>query len=136
MIVIVPDAGLLPLLARITQGPDGYVYYRLFTNNVTITRATVFGDLVEAAWSGYAFVPLTATDFTIQVVSGHQGTFIAPPFSWGNSSGGDQTAYGYFVTNVGNTQLLWAANFDNMPATIPDGGGLLTVPIIGDMWST
>jgi len=135
MTIVIPDAALVNLLLRMAGNGQSGVDFHLFVNNHTVTVATILADMSEATWSGYAAVNVAYTDYTIQSVSAHQGTIIAPPFSWGNSSGTGQTAYGYFVTQTGSAVLLWAANFDSPPATVPNGGGLATVPIIGDMWA-
>jgi len=127
--LIFPDDGLVEQLNRILTAT---VKYRLFTNNVTPALGDVVATYTEAAWTGYAAVSQTFSDFTINGVSGHNGFAIAPPISFSNSSGSPVNAYGYFVTNSGGTILLAVARFDSAPVTIANGGSTSVVPVWGD----
>jgi hypothetical protein len=129
MDLLFPDDGLVYQLQRIL---DTTVKYRLFTNNVTPTLASVVATLTEAAWAGYAAVNQDITNFTIQGVSGHNGYALAAPIAFSNTSGAPVTTYGYFVTDNGGTKLLAVARFDSAPITIPDGQSFNVVPVWGD----
>lgn len=130
MIQIYPDEGLTMLIARILNDT---VTYHLFTNALTIDRATTLADMVEAAWSGYASVDQDDTNFTLTGVTGHTGFAIAAPITFANSSGTDQTAEGYYITDQAGTKLLAAANFDGGPVTVHDGDTLPVTPTWGDL---
>jgi hypothetical protein len=126
---IYPDQGLVELLTRLVT-PS--VHYHLFTNNIIPDLSTTLGALVEAAWAGYAVVTVLPGAFTIGTVTAHVGTIIAAPISFFNTSGGDVTPYGYYVTDAGNTKLYAITLFSGAPITIPDGGSQQVVPIFGD----
>lgn len=130
MDLLFPDAGLVFQLEQILNAT---VKYRLFTNNVTPTLADTVATYTEAAWAGYGGpISQTFSNFTLNGVTGHNGYALAPPISFGNSSGSSQAAYGYYVTDTGGTILLAAARFDSPPVTVPNGGALVVVPTWGD----
>jgi hypothetical protein len=130
MDVIFPDNGLVFQLEQILTAT---VKYRLFTNNITPSLSDVVSTYTEAAWTGYAAVSQTWTNFTLNGVSGHNGFAIAAPITFSNSSGATVTPYGYFVTDSTGTILLAAARFDNPPVSILNGGSALVVPSWGDL---
>lgn len=129
MDLVFPNQGLEEQLQRIL---NSNVVYRLFTNNVTPSRASVLSDFTEASWSGYGAITRTWTDYTLHGVSGDAGYAIAAPIAFSNSSGSDQTAYGYYVTDSGNSLVMAAALFDGAPITIPTGQATSVVPTWGD----
>ena len=129
MTQIYPDAALITLLQRIVT-PS--VTVRLFVNNVTPDRSLTLGGLTEAGWTGYAAQNVLAAAFTLTGVAGHVGGITAAAVSFSNTSGGSQSAYGYFVTDASGSFLLWAARFDGAPITQPDGGSWQVTPTIGD----
>jgi len=124
-----PDDGLVFQLLQIVADD---VRYHLFTNDFTPDRDTVLADLTEAAWTGYAYVDVAPGDFATSGVAGHVGYIQAPPITFDNGSGADQSAYGYYVTNVAGTKLLAAARFDSAPITKPDGDQFTVIPVWGD----
>lgn len=128
MIQIYPDEGLVKLLKRMaTSSLD----YRLFTNNVTITRSTGIAGITELTTFGYALITVVLGDFTTTGVTAHVGSLIAAPISW-TPAGGSWTLYGYYVTANDTGELLYAGNFDSAPITVPNGTPLLLTPRIGD----
>lgn len=127
---IYPDEGLVRMLERLITDD---VRYHLFTNNVTIDRDTVLADLTEqTGGTGYATVDVELADWTLSGVTSHVGSLMAPPISF-TPAGGDWTLYGYYVTDVAGSELLWAANFDGAPITQLDGDPLLITPVVGDL---
>lgn len=130
MDLIFPDDGLVEQLTRILNGG---IKYHLFTNNVTPDLGDIVSTYTEAAWTGYAAVAQSFSDYAINGVSGHNGFAIATPISFSNSSGGSVNAYGYYVTNTAGTKLLAAARFDSAPVSIPNSGSTQVVPVWGDL---
>lgn len=126
---IFPDEGLVEILMRIVA-PD--LHYHLFNNNITVDRSTTLANLTEAAWGGYALVDVVAANWTTSAVVGHNGSLIAAPIGFNNTSGSAQDAYGYYVTNAADSILVAAANFDSPPVSIPDGGTQPVTPVMGD----
>ncbi len=126
---IYPDEGLIQLLQRLVTAS---VRYHLFVNNVTIDRGTVHGVMTEqGGGSGYVAVDVVAGAWTASGITSHIGSLVAPPISF-TPVGASWTLYGYFVTDSGLSDILWAANFDGAPITVPDGTPLLITPIVGD----
>jgi len=123
------DQGLQQLLGRLIT-PS--FKYRLFINNLTPNRGTVLGDMTPATFTGSDPIIVAAGDFSIGTTVGHVGTRIAPPIAFTNGSGGDTSAYGYYVTDADDTNLLFAARFDAAPVTKADGESFIVIPIIGD----
>lgn len=136
MQIVVPDACLVPILQRIVNSIVGLssIDYHLFVNNITPGNGTVFADFTEASWTGYNVINLDWTAFSFTYVTGGTGTVIASPQVFNNTSGSDQLAYGYYVTQHASSQLLWCARFDAAPVTVPDTTGYTFLPILSDLW--
>lgn len=124
-----PDTGLTEQLTRIAAAG---LRFHLFVNNYTPAPDANFGSIVEASWTGYAVVDLDDTDFTTRGVTAHVGFILAPPISFVNSSGSDQIAYGYYVSDLGVSKMLAIARFDSAPITKHDGESFIVVPTWAD----
>lgn len=128
MKAVYPDESFALWLTRMLAG--GFTYH-LFTNNVTPDRDTVAADLTEAAWTGYVDIDVDDTDFGMPSVAGHIGAAVAPDIAFVNASGGSQSAYGYYVTAQGDTEILLAVRFDSAPVAQDDGDSWLVTPRVG-----
>ena len=125
---IYPDDGLNKL-ARRSVSVD--LSYRLFVNNVTPGPASVPGDFTVAGWTGYANHTVPTTDWVETTPAGHRGRITAPDAVFTNSSGGDVTAYGYYVLDP-DGDIVCACRFDSAPVTIADGESLNVTVVHGD----
>ena len=124
------DNGLIGILQRFIAAK---VNYHLFTNNVTITENSTLAGLTEAVASGYAAVTVPPANFTLVGLAANNGSVMAAPISNGtNTSGSTVNVYGYYVTDLGNTVLLAAANFDSPPIAVTNGSPFPpVVPVFG-----
>jgi len=113
---IYPDQGLIDVLNAIV-GPD--LQYHLFVNDVTPDLDTVLTDLTEAAWSGYVPITVPAGAFSFTSLAEHVGQVTADQIPFPNTSGTDQTVYGYYATYPGGGNLILCARFDGAPIVIP-----------------
>lgn len=129
MDLLFPDDGLVAQLNLILSSSPKW---RLFTNNYTPGLSDTLASVTEAAWTSYAAVTKTWSDFTLNGVAAHNGYALASPAVFTNGTGGNVTAYGYYVTDSGNTKLLAIALFD-APQVIPAGGTLSVLPTWGDL---
>lgn len=129
MTQIYPDAALVPLLQRLLTGG---INLHLFANNAVIDQSITLSGLTEAAWAGYAVQNVPAAAFTLTGVAAHVGGATAAAVAFGNTSGGNQSAYGYYATDAANTVLLWCARFDAAPIVQPSGGSWVVTPTVGD----
>lgn len=119
-----PDEGLTELLKRIAEG---FLKYRLFTNNITPGPASVFADFNEVTGgTGYAAQTYDEADFTAEGVAGHIGSITATDvvFSVASSS---YSVYGYYVTDSANTKVLAAGRFSDAPRTL-DSTNPISIP--------
>jgi hypothetical protein len=97
---------------------------RLFTNNASLSEATVAGDLTELSGNGYAAQALTGASWTVTegdpTVAQHpQMTFTASGGGWGN-------VYGYYITNASGA-LIWAELFSGGPIPISNAGETIKI---------
>lgn len=127
---VIPDAALVPALQKLA---DQNITYRLFTNNVTPDQATVLGDLTEAAWTGYAPITVIGSEWTPNDPVGGVGLLLHPPIAHVNSSGSNQSAYGYYRLDE-NGDLMAACRFDAAPVTKANGESWTIIPILGDKY--
>ena len=125
---IYPDEGLVAALTRIAS-PS--VHYHAYTNDVTPDRDTVLADLTEGAWAGYAIADVPVADFTLQGVVAHIAGIQAIPVAFENTSGGNVTVYGFFVTDETDAILLAVARDQAAPLVIPNTRSYLAVPVLG-----
>jgi hypothetical protein len=126
---IYPDTALAALANRISAGT---IYYRLFTNNLTLSLDTVIGDFTEAGWTGYNAAGVSLYEWTLNFTVGHVYTQIAAARSFLYSSGAPVSAYGYYMTDAGLTEFLGCARFDGAPITKADGESFTVLPILSD----
>jgi len=129
MNLLFPDDGLVYQMQQILTAQ---VKYHLFVNNYTPTLGDTIASFTEATWTGYTIPTVAWSDFAINGVTGHNGYAIAPPVFFANSSGADQSAYGYFVTDLAISKLIAVARFDSPPVVVPSGQALPVVPVWGD----
>lgn len=104
-------------------------HFALFTNNATISNATVKADLTLAAWSGYADVVCGSLN-TPTTVGGRASTspVVQPVFS--NGSGGAVTFYGWCLYDNATGKLIAAQNVG--ATTIPAGTGYALTATLTD----
>jgi hypothetical protein len=109
-IAIYPDTALTQQLIDTFGTTD--VSLRLFSNNITPTKATVLGDFTEVSGSGYAAKTLAHGSFTISALSpGAKAVYAAQTFTFTGAAG---LIYGWYVTDTGKTKLQGpAAQFTN-----------------------
>ena len=79
---------------------------RLFRNAISPTNSSTFGDFAECGFGGYAPIPFTAKSARVRLVV--SGDVLVPftVFTFHNSSGPNDTAQGWYVTNAGSEVLL------------------------------
>jgi len=120
MALVTVNVGKVELLTRMLATD---VVVKLFTNDKTPAAADVVGDYTEATDGNYAAATLTGGNWSISVVV-NVGTaeYAQQAFSFG----GTATVYGYYVTDVAGTTLLWAERF-SAAATFGSSGGTVNV---------
>lgn len=119
-----PDQGLVHQCIAVAQQ---FLKYRLFTNNLTLSQATVYSDFVEASGGGgYAAVTYDEGDFTLDSVAAHIATITAADVVFSVSSG-SQSIYGYYVTDSANTKVLACGKFSDAPRTL-DASNPISIP--------
>jgi predicted ATP-grasp superfamily ATP-dependent carboligase len=126
---IYPNEGLIQLLQA---GITPKVTVHLYTTNTPPSPASTLGGFTEAGWAGYVAVDVLVAAFTFSSVVGNVASLQAPNVLFSNGSGSPVTAYGFYVTNSAGTLVLWAAQFDGAPITIPASGTYQVTPIIGN----
>lgn len=99
---------------------------KLYTNDVTWAETSTIGSAIElsAGNGGYTQITLT-TAWTITTEAGgtSQGVYAEQTFTLTSSC----TAYGYMMTNSGESILLAAEAFTDGPYVIPSGGGTIKI---------
>jgi hypothetical protein len=119
---IFPNEGLLYCLPLVLQNQ---LRFRLYTNNYAPIRSSTIGDFTQAAWSGYAEALLFGGNWTAGTFSGN--VLISPyaaTVTIGNTSGVSQSAYGFYIVDNTSMHVIWAAQFDTPPMSIPPGGAV------------
>lgn len=133
MALLVPDVGEVLLLSyalnKITPGDS--VKLKLFTNDYTPVEGSLVGDFTECVAAGYAAIDLAKADWTIETAAGVT-TAEQPQKTFTLTAASED--YGYYITDIAGTGLLWAERFTDAPHSIPSGGGTekITVKLIGE----
>ena len=130
MIGYFPDVSLIWMLQQITLST---LKLKLFTNNVTPSDNSVISDFTLATWTGYVDVSLVSGTWVSLGVASHVGTIVYPACVFSNSSGSNQSAYGWIITNSAGTQLISCGLLDAAPVTIANGSTYSFIPTLGDL---
>ena len=132
MALLVPDVAEVLLLSyALNKVTAGDVKLHLYTNDYTPVEGFVIGSFTECTATGYGAITLTGSSWTIATATGTTtASYAQQTFTLTSAS----TDYGYYITNNGATQVLWAERFSDAPHTIPSGGGTekVTVNIVGE----
>ena len=126
MPLLSPSVGevlLLKYMLNVTVATN--VELRLYTNNITPAYTDVISSYVESSAAGYAGITLTGGNWTVATSSGTTvANYAQQTFSYTTS----ESVYGYYVTRVGNNQVLWSERFSGaVPFNIPSGGGTVSI---------
>lgn len=116
---LLPDEGIGEQLANILSATiSGVLPWQLvlFVNDLTPTFETVFSDLTEASWPGYARFTLTRSYWTTPAVN--QGcaasTWGTVPLVYYVGAVADETInYGAAYYDQSNDVLAWVQRFDD-----------------------
>ena len=132
MSLLVPDVGEVLLLEyALNKTEPTEVKLKIYTNDYTPVEGSVVGDFTEATAAGYAAIELAGASWTI---ASSVGVTTASYAQQTETFTAASTNYGYYITNNGGTQVLWAERFSDAPHTIPAGGGTekITINLIGE----
>jgi len=124
--LIVPNAGegkLLEIMVNKTASANCTLF--LYSNNATLSNATVLGDLTEVSGGGYAAATLTGATWGVTPGSPSVLLYGAEQVFTFTSVPGTATVYGYGV-KVGTT-LLWAEALPSAPFTVAAAGDAVKV---------
>lgn len=130
MALVVMNSGEEEMLNRILNvNATGDVELHLYDETLTINEDTTLAGLeaIECDQAGYALEALAGATWNVTSGGGDptEADYAEREFIFNAASGND--VYGYYVTNAGNTILLWAEEFTDGPYTIPVGGGSVFV---------
>ena len=133
MTLLVPDVGEVLLLSYALNkiAPGDSVKLKLFKNDYTPVEGSVVASFTEADTAGYAAIDLPKAGWTVETAVGV--TTAAYAQQTFNLTGAG-SHYGYYVTDIAGTGLLWAERFSDAPHTIPSGGGTekITINLVGE----
>lgn len=119
--IIVPYVGARHLLdAQMGNISLGNPNYHLFKNDFEPDVSAVLASFTEADFGGYN--PVTVSVWSAAVTVNDHAKTIGNLAEWISSDPVDQPVYGYFVTDVTNTLLLWCERDPNAPFVMQDGG--------------
>lgn len=127
------DNGLIGILQRVAS--LDFKYHLFTAPTVAINQTLTLAGLSEVSGGiGYSEQTVNGSAFTLVGLAAGNGSIMAAPISFGTYTGGGSISiYGYYVTDVGSTVLLAAANFDAAPIVVPNGGTFpVVIPVLGD----
>ncbi len=102
MTLTVPTEGELAQLAVLLAGN---LYIGLYKNNLAISKATIFANLTQATFTGYAEQTLTGGAWVTTGSAPSVATYAAVTFLC-SAAGTPETEYGYYIRDGSNK--LWA----------------------------
>lgn len=105
---MIVDSGKVQLLSDQLTALETYQWF-LFDTNVSITSATVWTDLSEASFAGYVRQNVAMLSSPV-IVATRAFTQPGSPPSFPNTSGADQTVWGWGLVAVSGTVLISAVN--------------------------
>lgn len=131
MNLVFPNTGLLQIATNAVLNLWPTLYFGLYTNAVAIGPGTVWANLTEASWTGYA--RQIGSGWTVNGIVANIAVQSAAGLTFQNTGSGAVSCYGYFMINTTGPILVAIAEFDNAPVAIAGAGGTLNfTPVIGD----
>lgn len=105
---------------------DGNRKLKLFVNNIVPSATTGVANLTECISAGYSALTLVGSNWTIATEDGvTSATYVEQVFDIDE----EVLIYGYYVTSLDGTELLWVERFDGAPYALPTGGGSIGVSL-------
>lgn len=128
----VPDAGLpllLDWMLRTDTGAAEDLAMRLFRNDITPDRGSVFGDFVEADFAGYSQRLLARADYSPAAVMGHVARLVrtAGGLEWIPTAPGE-VLFGVYVVGLVSFTVYAARRFAS-PRVAATGVPLVAIPV-------
>ena len=106
--------------------PVSTAVLHLYQNNHTPADADTVSAYTECTFAGYAAQSITG--WTTPTATGHVSRSTATKLTFTRTSTGTtQTVYGYYVTDAGGTNLLWAELDPSSPIPITNNGDTYAV---------
>lgn len=128
VIATVTRFAIVDLLKATSGYLDGLVV-RLFQNDITLTPAAGWGDLVEATFSGYAASSAVVWGSSYVDALGRVHTTAASKQFTASGSTVANVCYGYAVTTSGGSPALkWAVKFPAPVAFAATGNAVIVQP--------
>ena len=109
MVIIIPNtAEILWLKDALNHTAAENFDLKLFSNNITLSAATVIGDFTEVTGGGYALKSLTGSSWTVATNgSGEaEATYAAQTFTFTGTIGGSGIVYGYYYIQTTSGALM------------------------------
>jgi len=85
---------------------------KLFTNDFAPSPTTLLADFTEATFTGYAEATIATWGDTINTGTARAGSTAQATFTAGAIAGPGETCFGYYVTNAGETLVLFSERFE------------------------
>lgn len=130
--LVVSDLGIAEALSQWSNGSgitaDSW-YARLSITDITPTKATVLGDVVEASFPGYAGIQLSALgSWPAPTVASHIATSLFDTdIVWTQTApAAPQLVYLVYFTDAGNSILYASARMTGVPFTMSLAGDSIT----------
>lgn len=131
MIGLVPDVGegrFTRLILNASTGGEN-LRCRLFKNDLTPASSYTLADYIEATFTGYISITVSSSDWTIGT-DGFLATATAPVLTFAASATTDETVYGYYMSSVDSSTLLWSERFPASFRFYSIGDAVLPQPAI------
>lgn len=100
---------------------------KLYSNNHTPAVGDTVGSLTEVTGGGYTEVTLTFANWSVVAGPPAVATYDDyQDFLFTGPTGGPGTIYGYYITDNGETQLIWEERFPTVPLE-PINGSVIRI---------
>lgn len=127
--LIFTQAGVQAFMADVIAGALNNCRIHLYKNDYVPTVFDVVAAFTEADYTGYAFQSvLTAAWNAVIQADGSAGVIGPGLFFDASGTAVANTIYGYFVTDLAGTTLLWAERFAAPVGITGPGNGFTLVP--------
>jgi hypothetical protein len=122
MTLRVPNVGEVNMLEHIVNktSPENLIL-RLFKSNTTPADTDTASTYTEADFTGYTAKTMTGTSWTVTSGDPCSGEYAQQTFA-STAGSQNQSVYGYYVTQVSSTELMWSERFTDGPYTIVNNG--------------
>lgn len=115
------EGRMIRMIVNATTAQNENLSMRLFKSNTTPTSTMTLADYTEATFTGYSAVTATSGSWTINEGAPTSATQ-ASATTFTCTAATSEAIYGYYLSQITSSQLMWSERFSDGPYTLTNNG--------------